>query len=160
MPVFAVAISVQQRAGQFAIKPLSANLEFVKHEHDVQKAIDPEELAREFQDEADRRTADTNLEMSNHPHDIVEKQAELEAYKKDIGEMVRFIRTDALREKKLDVLHPMTDGWLFFHARDRWIGEWKEQEEFVLKIPIADKTIEFPFALPPTRGEFLLRRRH
>lgn len=160
LPVFALALSVQQRAGQITIKPSGASLEFVKHEHDMQKSVDPETLAREFQDEADRRTADTNLEMSNHPHEIVEKQAELEAYKKDIQEMVRFIKTDALREKDLDVLHPTIDGWLFFHARDKWIGAWKEQEEFVLRIPVANKIVEFPFALPPTRGEFLLRRRH
>ena len=160
LPIFALALSLQQRAGTIAIKPSSATLEFVNHEHDIQKAVDPEELAHEFQDEADRRTADANIEMSKNPHSIVEKQAELEAYKKDIEQMIRFIKTDALREKDLDTLHPAIDGWLFFHARDKWIGDWKEQEEFILKILVGDKVVEFPFALPPTRGEFLLRRRH
>src|ERR1051326_1042051 len=160
LPVFAIALSLEQRAGNITVKPSGATLEFVKHEHDTQKAIDPEELAREFQDEADRRTADANLEISKNPHGIVEKQAELEAYKKDIEQMIRFIKTDALREKQLDVLHPMADGWLFFHARDKWIGAWKEQEELVLRIPVADKIIKFPFPLLPPRGEFLLRRRH
>ena len=35
----------------------------------------------------------------------------------------------------------------------------KKQEEFILRVPLAGKMFEFPFRLPPSEGELILRRR-
>jgi hypothetical protein len=48
---------------------------------------------------------------------------------------------------------------VYFSASSKWIGGWKKQEEFILRIPVANRIIEFPFALPPSEGDLLLRRR-
>jgi hypothetical protein len=51
------------------------------------------------------------------------------------------------------------DGWVFFSAQDKWIGDWKNPEEFVLRIPLEDRVLEFPFKLPPNQGDLILRKR-
>jgi hypothetical protein len=50
-------------------------------------------------------------------------------------------------------------GWVFFDTKTKWLGGWKTQEEFVLRLPLDGKIFEFPFKLPPEKGELLLQKR-
>jgi len=160
VPTFAILLTFHQRgSGALPVKPASITLEFVKHEHNLQNAIDPDALTGEFQREAAESDEETQREIAKHPSRTVEMQAELEAHKKDVEQMVAFIKTRSLREVRLDSAHPVAEGWVFFHARNKWIGDWNKQEELVLRMSVADREVEFPFLLPPSKGDFLLRRR-
>ena len=50
-------------------------------------------------------------------------------------------------------------GWVFFNTDNKWLGHWKTQEEFVLRLPLDGKIFEFPFKLPPKAGDLVLRKR-
>jgi hypothetical protein len=83
----------------------------------------------------------------------------LQAYQKELVEMQEFLRTRSLRPVRLDRETPETNGWVFFSAKSKWIGEWKKREDFVLRIPVENRVFEFPFSLPPAEGDLILRRR-
>jgi hypothetical protein len=59
----------------------------------------------------------------------------------------------------MDTANTSASGWVFFNTQNKWIGGWKAQEEFVLRVPLQGKIFEFPFKLPPKAGELLLRKR-
>jgi hypothetical protein len=48
---------------------------------------------------------------------------------------------------------------VLFSVESKWIGELQKQEEFLLRVPIGDRVVEFPFSLPPSEGDLILRRR-
>ena len=48
---------------------------------------------------------------------------------------------------------------MLFSTDSKWIGGWKKQEEFILRVPFLGKMFEFPFKLPPKPGEVMLRKR-
>jgi hypothetical protein len=48
---------------------------------------------------------------------------------------------------------------VFFSTKSKWKGDWKSQENFVLRIPIEKEIFEFPFALPPAGEVPTLRQR-
>src|SRR5208283_2765418 len=54
-----------------------------------------------------------------------------------------------LRAAHLDRGNPEAVGWVFFNTDNKWLGGWKAQEEFVLRVPLEGKVFEFPFRLPP-----------
>jgi hypothetical protein len=56
--------------------------------------------------------------------------------------------------------NPETSGWVLFSTQSKWIGEWKKPEEFVLRIPLGDRVVEFPFAVPAQQGDLILRKRN
>jgi hypothetical protein len=159
-PVFAALLTLHYRGQDSrSLKPENVSLEFVKHSHDVQTAIDPGDLATKFWNDGANFAAETEQEIQKHPEKRVEKEIVLQAHQKNVGEMLEFVKTRGLREIKLDPGRPEGDGWVFFSARSKWVGDWNKQEEFVLRISLPEKTVEFPFLLPPSRGDFLLRRR-
>jgi hypothetical protein len=59
----------------------------------------------------------------------------------------------------LEPANPEVRGWVFFNTKSKWLGGWKAQEEFILRVPLAGKIFEFPFKLPPEKGELLLQKR-
>ena len=63
------------------------------------------------------------------------------------------------KRQHLDRANPQVSGWVFFSTDSKWLGKWKAQEEFVLRLPLDGKVFEFPFKLPPEEGELLLRKR-
>lgn len=159
-PTFTVLLTAHNRGhGALGIDPDSITLEFVRHEHDVQKSMNPYELARRFQADADRYAAQVQRETSKHPEKKAEKESELQAHQANVNDMLEFLRTRSLHAVTLDSTHPDASGWMFFSARSKWIGDWKKQEQFVLRIPLQNQILEFPFALPPSEGDLLLRRR-
>jgi hypothetical protein len=134
-------------------------LEFVRHFKVVQPALDPDSYSQKIQADAEGMDAETRRAIKKHPE---EKQARIESlqeYQKSADELIEFLNSHSLRALHLDRATPEGHGWVFFNTDNKWLGRWKEQEEFVLRFPVAGKVFEFPFKLPPAPGELLLRKR-
>lgn len=159
-PFFAVLLTVRYR-GQgsvdFAVDQIS--LEFVKHFKVDQTSLDPDAFSQKVQNDADELDHATAREIEKHPEKKDEKQAYLRAFLKGSAELQEFVGTNSLRATQLGPSHPETSGWVLFSTDSKWIGAWKKQEEFILRVPIGGKMFEFPFKLPPRPGEVLLRKR-
>jgi len=159
-PLFAVWFTVHYRgATSISLKPDVISLEFVKHEHDVERSLDPENLAVKLQADADAFAKTTEREVQKHPEKKAEKESALQLHLQDVQETENFLKARSLLPATLDAAHADASGWVFFNARSKWVGDWKAQEEFVLRIPVGQKVMEFPFALPPSAGDLPLRRR-
>ncbi len=159
-PLFAVWLTVHYRgATSISLKPDAVSLEFVKHEHDVERSLDPENLATKLQADADAFAEATEREIQKHPEKKAAKESALQSHLQDVQATEEFLRVHSLRSATLDTAHADAGGWVFFNARSKWVGDWKAQEEFVVRVPVGQQVIEFPFALPPSAGDLLLRRR-
>jgi len=142
-PLFALFVTLRYRGNESAlINPADSTLEFLTHYHTVQRAINPDEFAHKLQGETAALAAKGQADRS-----------------RSLTETAQFLQSRGLRAVRLDRQTPETTGWIFFSGKSKWIGDWKAQEQFVLRIPVGDRTLEFPFALPPSRGDLLLRRR-
>ena len=73
--------------------------------------------------------------------------------------MIEFLNTRSLRAVTLDSGHPEVSGWVLFSTKSKWVDELRKQEEFVLRVPLEGRVVEFPFSLPPSEGDLILRRR-
>lgn len=159
-PIFTLLLSLRYRGkDSLSLEPSAITLEFVKHARDSHPALDPVELANRLRTDSDRLARTTEHDVQKHPGKKSELESTLQEHQKNIVEMLTFLDSRSLRTLKLDSAHPEASGWVYFGASSKWIGDWKQQEEFVLRIPLPDQVIEFPFALPPSRGDLLLRRR-
>jgi hypothetical protein len=83
----------------------------------------------------------------------------LAGHQKDAAEMIEFLRTRTLRSVTLNSSHPDASGWVLFSTKSKWIEDLQKQEEFVLRVPFQDRIVEFPFSLPPSEGDLILRHR-
>jgi hypothetical protein len=159
-PIFALLVTIRYRGkDSLPVEPGQANLEFVKHYHDAHEALDPDALSAKLQDDIDALARETEKKAHKHPEKKEEAEAEFRAEQKNIAEMIEFLGSRSLRSATLGSGNPEISGWLFFPSKSKWINDWKKQEEFVLRFPLAGRTVEFPFELPPSQGEFLLRER-
>jgi hypothetical protein len=41
--------------------------------------------------------------------------------------------------------NPEAHGWVLFATSNKWIGPWKEREDFILSVWMKDKIWQFPF---------------
>jgi hypothetical protein len=160
-PFFALLLEVRYR-GQgtldFGVENIS--LEFVKHFQVVQTSLDPDAFSEKVQNDADERDHQTAREVEKHPEKKEEKEAFVKALLKDSAELQEFVGKNSLRPTRLNPGNHETSGWVLFSTESKWIpGQWKKQEEFILRVPIDGKIFEFPFKLPPKPGEVMLRRR-
>jgi hypothetical protein len=73
--------------------------------------------------------------------------------------MIEFLKTRSLRAMKLDSGHPEASGWILFSTKSKWIDGLHKQEEFLLRVSVAAQVVEFPFSLPPSEGDLILRSR-
>ncbi len=159
-PIFALLLSIHYRGkASLDVVPSNIRLEFVKHYHDVQSTLDPDRLAIEQQNDAKALTEGAERELHKHPEKKAEKEATLAARQEDTAEMIEFLKTRALRPITLDPSHPEVSGWVLFSTKSKWIDGLHKQEEFLLRVPVEDRVIEFPFSLPPSEGDLILRRR-
>jgi hypothetical protein len=159
-PIFALELTVHYRGkDSLDLAPAKITLEFTKHYHDVHGALDPDSLASKEQNDADALVAQTERDIRQHPAKKDEKEAMLAARQKDAAEMIEFLNTRSLRPTKLDPQHSEASGWVLFSAKSKWIGELQKQEGFVLRVPLENRVVEFPFSLPPSEGDLILRRR-
>ena len=159
-PLFSLALQIRYRGQQSVTTPDRATLEFVKHKHVVHRSFDPDALSTRLQENADAANDQTEREVRKHPEKKQEKEALLESFEKDVAAMQEFLQTHSLRPVQLDPGTHETEGWLFFSTRDKWIGDLKDQEEFVLQVPYGKKVFEFPFRLPMNERDLVLRKRN
>jgi hypothetical protein len=135
------------------------SLEFVRHSKVVITSLDPDDFTAHMQANTDELEHQTERELKKHPEKKDEKERLVQNYLKDATEFQEFLNKNALRDVKLDSGNTETTGWVGFSTRNKWIGEWKKQEQFVLRIPLEDRVVEFPFKLPPEEGDLILRER-
>jgi hypothetical protein len=158
--MFAALLTMHYRGKDSVdVAPGKITLEFVKHYHDVHPALDPDSLATQQQSDADALAQETEREIRKHPEKKAEKEILLAARQKDAAEMIEFLRTRSLRAITLDTGHPEASGWVLFSSKSKWIDGLQKQEEFVLRVPFGNRIVEFPFSLPPSEGDLILRRR-
>jgi hypothetical protein len=159
-PFFAAMINVRYRgqaALDFAVDHIS--LEFVKHYHVTQIALDPDDFSDSVQSDADTLNDQTARQVEKHPDQKEQKEAVVRAFLKDAAELEEFVGKNSLRPTKLSPGHEEATGWVLFSTNSKWIGKWKKQEDFILRVPVQGKVFEFPFRLPPKPGETILRKR-
>lgn len=161
IPIIAVFVSIQYTGSDnLEIAQDRFALEFVKHRHVVQPALDPGNLMNAVQnimndvsDEIERH------QIRKHPAQREAKEKELQTWLKDYTEMMDFISTRAFRSTTLDTTYPEISGWLFFSTKNRWIGSWRPPERLTLRFPVENLVVELPFQLPPKAGKPELRTR-
>jgi hypothetical protein len=159
-PFFSVLIDVRYRGqGTLDFETSGISLEFVKHFQVVQTALDPDDFAQKVQSDADAADHEAAREVEKHPEKKDEKEAYVRAFQKDAAELLEFVSKNSLRPAKLSAANPETTGWVLFGTSSKWIGRWKKQEDFILRVPVDGKVLEFPFRLPPKPGEAMLRKR-
>jgi hypothetical protein len=155
-PIFALQLTAHYRGkDSLDVAPGKITLEFVKHYHDVRSSLDPDGFAGKLRNDTDALIAETEREIRKHP----EKKAAMTAREKDAAEMIEFLNRRSLRAVRLDSGHPDATGWVLFSTKSKWIDDLQRQEEFVLRVPLEGREVEFPFSLPPGEGDLILRRR-
>ncbi len=102
--------------------------------------------------------SEISLEFVNH-YQTVQNAIDPDEFARKQSDAAAFVQSRSLRPANLDAEHSEATGWIFFSAKSKWLGDWKKQEQFALRIQMADRTLQFPFALPPSRGDLLLRWR-
>jgi hypothetical protein len=159
-PIFGVFLSIRYRgAGSLDASADEITLQFTKHFKVVQTSLDPDDYTDKIQADADAVDDETRREVTKHPEQKQVREARLQDYQKSVSELIEFLGTRSLRTAHLDRATPEVSGWVFFDTNNKWLGGWKAQEEFILRVPLDGKIFEFPFKLPPEKGELLLQKR-
>jgi hypothetical protein len=159
-PFFSVLLDIRYRGnGGLDIPTQDISLKFVRHYNVVQPALDPDQFAEHVQNDADALDHQTAREVESHPEKKESREAYVRAFQKDAAELIEFVTKNALRPAHLDPGNTEASGWVFFSTQSKWISGWKKQEEFLLRVSVEGIILEFPFKLPPTEGELLLRKR-
>ena len=159
-PIFGVLLTIRYRgADSLDASPDGITLQFMKHFKVVQTSLDPDGYSEKIQSDADAFDDETRRAVAKHPEKKQTLEARLQDYQKAANEMIEFLSRNSLRPARLDRANPEVSGWVFFNTNSKWLGGWKTQEEFVLRLPLAGKIFEFPFKLPPQQGELLLQKR-
>jgi len=159
-PIFGVLLIIRYRGvASLDTGAGGITLQFMKHFKVAQSAIDPDAYIQKIQADADAFDDETRRAVARHPEQKQLRQTRLQDYQKSANELIEFLSRNSLRESHLDRATPEVRGWVFFDTNSKWIGGWKEQEEFVLRLPLDGKVFEFPFKLPLETGEFLLQKR-
>jgi hypothetical protein len=159
-PMFGVSLTLRYRGtGALEVRNDNLSLEFVTHYHVMHSSLDPDDLSTRLQKGAEALSDEMEREIRKHPEKKAEQQVLLQSHEKDVTELQEFLSTHSLRPVRLDPGNPEVSGWVFFSTRSKWIGDWKRREDFVLRVPFANRAFEFPFSLPPSEGDLILRRR-
>jgi hypothetical protein len=161
IPMIGVLLSFHYKgAGRLEIMPYKYALEFVKHRHVVVNWISPDAMLQRIKTDADNLTDEVeHHQIRKHPELREQKEAELNLRLKDFAELKDFVKLHALNTLTLNATNRFVTGWMFFSTKNKWIGAWHRPERFVLRMPLKDSIVEFPFELPPKGGAFELRRR-
>jgi|SRR5579863_9262399 len=159
-PILGVQLTIRYRGSEgLDVLPGAVTLQFMKHFKVVRTAIDADDYIQKIQSDADALDDETRRIVDKHPEEKQVREARLQEYQKSVSELIEFLSKNSLRIGHLDHGNPEMSGWVFFSTDSKWLGGWKAQEEFVLRLPLDGKIFEFPFKLPPKAGELLLRKR-
>jgi hypothetical protein len=160
VPVLGVFATFHYQGKQTtSINPDQLTLEFVLHSRIVQNALASGGLAARLQKDIEELTDQTEHEVRKHPEKKDQLQATLRIHLQELTAMTEFVNAHSLRSVILTPAEPESSGWIFFDTTNKWIGSWKKQEEFLLRIAFKDRVFAFPFKLPPEPGDQILRRR-
>ena len=140
------------------VKQSDASLEFVQHSQWRFSSWDPDNLANHIQNQTDDLMHQTDKDLENRPEKVEKNEERLREHQKLVSEMQDFLSTKALKDTVLDAVTPEVSGWVFFPSRGKWVGDWKKREEFVFRIPVGGRVVEFPFLLPPSTRPVLKQR--
>ena len=156
--VFGVYTSVTFKGqGNFEF-PAGEVLYFVRHHNVSEGYMDPAQLQNRLQNDLDTLVFETERQIKKNPAVKEEKTAHLQQYEKEAAEFIEFLTTQYLEPATLNPGNPETHGWVFFATSNKWIGPWKEHEDFILEVRMKEKIYQFPFSLPPTDGDLILRK--
>ncbi len=157
--VFGAYMSVTYTGqGKFEF-PADLQLIFLRHRNVTEGYVDPAEFQTKLQNDIDTVIFDTERQIKKHPEQAEEKNKLLREYQKEASEFIEFLSTQSLEPATLTPGNPEAHGWVFFATSNKWIGPWKPREDFLLRVWMKDKVWEFPFSLPPTQGDMILRKR-
>jgi hypothetical protein len=159
-PILGVFLTIRYRGtSNLDETPQAITLQFMKHFKVVTGTLDPDDYIQKIQADADALEDETRREVTKHPQQKQAREARLQEYQKSANELIEFLGRDSLKPAHLNADYPEVSGWVFFSTQSKWLGGWKAQEEFVLRVPVASNLFEFPFKLPPEQGELLLQKR-
>lgn len=159
-PIFGVHLTIRYRGtAGLEVTPDEITLQFMRHFKVVRDSIHADEYIQKIQADADALDDETRRIVAKHPEEKQVREARLQDYQKSVSELIEFLGKNSLKAGRLDGGNPELSGWVFFNTDNKWLGGWKAQEEFVLRLPLEGKIFEFPFKLPPKAGELLLRKR-
>jgi SAM-dependent methyltransferase len=139
--------------------PADLRMEFVRHHNVIEGYLDPTEFSTKMQNDVDTLVFDTEREIKKHPEKAEEKTTRAREFQKEVSEFIEFLSTQSLEPAILNPGNPEVHGWVFFGTKNKWLGPWKSREDFILRVWMKDKVYEFPFSLPPTEGDLILRKR-
>ena len=140
--------------------PADVRIDFVRH-HDIQEVYeDPKELSAKLQNAVDTKIFDTERQIKKNPQIAEEQTARLRVYQKEVAEFIEFLSTQTLDPNMVMLTpgNPEAHGWVLFATSNKWIGPWKEREDFVIILWMKDKVWQFPISLPPIEGDLILRK--
>jgi SAM-dependent methyltransferase len=139
--------------------PADLSMEFVRHHNVSEGFLDPAEFSTKMQNDVDTLVFDTEREIKKHPEKAEERTNRAREFQKQVAEFIEFLSTKSLEPAILMPGNPEVHGWVFFGTKNKWLGSWKEREDFILRVRMTDKVYEFPFSLPPIEGDLILRKR-
>jgi hypothetical protein len=156
--VFGLYVSVTFKgSGKFEF-PADLRLDFVRHHSIVEGYYDPTELQNRLQNDLDTEVFETERQIKKNPAIKEEKTALLQQYQKEGAEFIEFLTSQYLAPATLSPGNQEAHGWVFFPTSNKWIGPWKQHEDFILDVWMKDKIWQFPFSLPPSGEDILLRK--
>lgn len=134
------------------VGPQNIHLELVNHFAVRLNSLDPDDFSYQIQEDSDELIHESERELKKHPERKALIEAKLREHEKLVTQWLEYVSTKALQDVRLDTGQPEVTGMVFFSTKTKWKGDWKKEENFVLRIPVEKMVFEFPFTLPP-RGE-------
>lgn len=151
--VFRVLLTFQNTGTRpLNIGPEKISLELVDHFRIRTSSLDADDFSHKVQDDSDELVYQSERELKKHPERKSVIETRLKEHEKLVTEWLEYLSTHALEDVTLDRGRPETTGMVFFNTKTKWKGDWKQEENFVLRIPGEKVVFEFPFTLPP-KGE-------
>ena len=158
--VFRVLLTFQNTGTKpLDISPDHISLELVDHYHVRLSSLDPDGFSYRIQDDSDELIHQSERELKQHPERRELIESKLREHEKLVTEWLEYLSTKALQDITLDTGQPEITGMVFFNTKTKWKGDWKKEENFVLRIPGDKVVFEFPFTLPPVGEEPTLQQR-
>jgi hypothetical protein len=140
--------------------PADVRIDFIRH-HDVFEGFeDPAELSNRLQNDIDTKVFETERKIKKDPKTAEQNTALLREYEKVAAEFIEFVSTQSLDPTTVTLTpgNPEAHGWVFFATTNKWIGPWKEREDFIISLYMKDQIWQFPFSLPPAEVGPILRK--
>ena len=140
--------------------PDDVRIEFVRHHEILEGYEDPSQLSNKLQNDVDTKIFDTERKIKKNPETKDAETDRLRVYQKEAAQFIEFVSTQTLDPAGVILTpgNPEAHGWVLYSTGNKWIGPWKEREDFIISVWMKDKVWEFPFSLPPAPGDLMLRK--